>query len=163
MMSLRGSLRALLLGAVLVAALSVSRAAHAQLSNTDKQTLAELALRWAVDGGIPDVGLMKDPAQVFVEDHNLPPRPQLHVPQRTVTVASRIHLQAEADLHGDFLYFHFGPITGEQSRASVPITLVWAVGIGSKAVYLSGGGTTLQFELRHDKWTLLPVTERWTS
>lgn len=162
-MTLRVSLRHLFLAAVLILATFGSRAARAELSNADKETLAGLALRWAIDGGIPDVKLMKDPSKVIVESQNLPPRVKLTVPQRTVKVTSLVHLQVEADMYGDFLYFHFGPLTGDERHASVPITLTWAVGVHSKTAYLSGGGTTLQFEMRDGKWTLLPVTERWTS
>jgi len=133
------------------------------VSNNDKQALAQMALVWALDGGIPDTTLMRDPADVVVERTNLPPRVELKVPQRTVRVVSLVHVQGEADVSGDLLYFHFGPITGNAQRASVPITLAWAVGVRSKEKYLSGGGTTLQFERRKGKWKLLPVTERWTS
>ncbi len=154
---------ALSLVALVLALVLGGRAAHAQLSTADKQALAQMALAWALDGGIPDTSLMKDPKDVVVEKTNLPPRVELKVPRRTVRVVSLVHAQGEADVFGDFLYFHFGPITGDGQRASVPITLTWAVGVRSKEKYLSGGGTTLQFERSKGKWKLLPVTERWTS
>ena len=157
------SRRLWLLGALGVVALCGQGAAQAQVSNADKKTLAELALAWAMDGGIPDTKLMQNPTEIVVETHNLPPKVDLHLRKRKVMVRSLIQLQAVADVYGDFLYFHFGPITGKDKHASVPITLTWAVGVRSKEKYLSGGGTTLQFELRKGKWTLLPVTERWTS
>jgi hypothetical protein len=136
---------------------------QAQLSVADKQTLAELALQWAVDGGIPDVKLLKDPSKLVVLSTNLPPRTELHVPNRTVSLQSPISIQARADMRGDFLYFRFGPIARAQDHATVPIALVWAVGVRSKTAYLSGGGATLHFEQRDGKWTLRPVQERWAS
>ncbi len=143
--------------------LAGARPAHAQLTNTDKQALAQLALQWAVDGGIPDVKLLKDAPKLVVVDQNLPPRTELHIAKRTVTLLPPIRVQVAADMHSDFLYFRFGPIAGDKNHATVPIALVWAVGVRSKAQYLSGGGTTLQFQQRDGKWTLLPVNERWSS
>ena len=147
----------------MIAMCVTSRAAHAQLSIADKQALAQLALQWAVDGGIPDVKLLKDASKVVVMDENLPPGTELHVPNRTVALESPMRIQVLADMAGDFLYFRLGPFTGDKDHATVPIALVWAVGVRSKTPYLSGGGTTLQFEHRGGKWTLLPVNERWTS
>jgi hypothetical protein len=149
--------------AVLVAVTLGAGAAAAQLPTADKQTLAELALRWAVDGGIPDVKLLQDPSKLVVIDQNLPPRVALRVPNRTVEVQSPLQIQVRADMEADFLYFRLGPFTGDKDHASVPIALVWAVGVRSKTPYLSGGGATLQFERRDGQWTLLPVSERWMS
>lgn len=151
------------LAAVVWTATSGTRAAHADLSAADKTALAELALGWALNGGISDTKLMKDPAKVIVDAQNLPQKVKLTLPKRTVIVTTMMHIQVEADVYGDFLYFHFGSMTGDADHASVPITLVWAVGVRSKTAYLSGGGTTLRFERRDGKWTLLPVTERWMS
>ena len=137
--------------------------AFAELSAADKQTLAELALQWAADGGIPDVKLQHDPSKLVVVNLNLPPNTVLRVPNRTVSLKSPMRIQAEADMVGDLLYFRLGPFTGDKDRATVAIALLWAIGVRSKTTYLSGGGSTLQFQQRDGKWTLLPVNERWTS
>jgi hypothetical protein len=150
-----------LLGVVLLAV--GSRSAEAQLSNADKQALADMALQWAADGGIPDVKLLPNPTTLLVVNQNLPPRTTLHVANRTVMLESPLRIQVIADVAGDVMYFRLGPFAGEKGRASVAVALVWAVGVSSKAAYLSGGGATLQFEKRDGQWTLLPVNERWAS
>lgn len=150
-------------GALCACACACAGPAQAQLSVADKQALAELALQWAVDGGIPDVMLLKGPSKLVVLNTNLPAHTQLHVPNRTVSLLSPIRIQTQADMLGDFLYFRFGPVASDKGRATVSIALVWAVGVRSKTPYLSGGGATLQFEQRDGKWTRLPVNERWAS
>jgi hypothetical protein len=120
-------------------------------------------LQWAVDGGIPDIKLLKDPANLVVVDINLPPRSELHVPNRTVSVLSPIRIQVQADTVADFLYFRLGPFSGEKGHTTVPIALLWSVGRQTKTPYLSGGGATLEFERRDGKWMLLPIHERWAS
>ncbi len=142
---------------------AVAAPACADLADADKQTLAELALRWAVDGGIADVTLMKDASTLVVVDTQLPPGVRLVVQGRTVRVLAPAAIQAEADRTGDFLYFRFDRFAGDARRASLPIALVWAVGKGSTVHYLSGGGATLDFERRDGAWILLPVSNRWMS
>ena len=142
---------------------SVAGPACADVTDADKKTLAELALRWAVDGGIADVKLMKDTTTLVVVDTHLPAGVRLAVEGRTVRVLTPAAIQAEADRVGDFLHFRFDRVTGDASHASVPIALVWAVGKGSTVLYLSGGGATLDFERRDGAWVLLPVSNRWMS
>lgn len=142
---------------------SVAGPACADVTDADKKTLAELALRWAVDGGIADVKLMKDASTLVVVDTHLPPGVRLAVQGRTVRVLTPAAIQAEAERAGDFLYFRFDRFTGEARRASVPIALVWAVAKGSTVQYLSGGGATLDFERRDGAWVLLPVSNLWMS
>jgi len=143
--------------------LSVAAPACADVADVDKKTLAELALRWAVDGGIADVTLMKDASKLVVVDTHLPPGVRLAVQGRTVRVLAPAAIQAEADRAGDFLFFRFDRFAGDARRASVPIALVWAVGKGSTVHYLSGGGATLDFERRDGAWILLPVSNQWMS
>ena len=154
-------------GRALAAALglltSVAAPACADVADADKKTLAELALCWAIDGGIADVKLMKDGSTLVVVDTHLPPGVRLAVEGRTVRVLAPAAIQAEADRAGDFLYFRFDRFAGDARRASVPIALVWAVGKGSTVHYLSGGGATLDFEQRDGAWVLLPVSNRWMS
>lgn len=133
------------------------------LSTTDRQALAVMALRWAVDGGIQDFKLAKDPTQLVVEHTHLPANTRLRVPRHTVTLLSAPRIQARADRSGDFLYFRFGPFEGTAEHASVPISLLWAVSVHSTVRYLSGGGATLSFEKRNGRWQLLPVTSHWVS
>jgi len=134
-----------------------------RLSNDDTKLLAEQALRWAVDGGIGDVKLMKDPASIVVADYNLPKRVKLEVPGRQVRVMSFARIQLEADRLGDFLHFRFDRFKPDGPRVTVAIALVWAVGSTSRTPYLSGGGATLEFEKRDGQWQLLPVTNLWMS
>jgi hypothetical protein len=159
----RGAVGRALGAAVLGLVWSVAAPACAEVADADKKTLAELALRWAVDGGIADVKLMKDASTLVVVDTHLPPGVRLAVAGRTVRVLTSAAIQAEADRAGDFLYFRFDRFTGDARRASVPIALVWAVGKGSTVHYLSGGGATLDFEQRNGTWVLLPVSNQWMS
>ncbi len=122
-----------------------------------------MALRWAVDGGIPDFKLVKDPSTLIVADTNLPDAPGLEVAGRKVVVLSPQRIQARADAEGDFLYFRFRAFQGDQQHATVSIALIWAVSSTSKEHYLSGGGATLEFEKHGDTWQLLPQGERWSS
>ena len=164
MMRRRGTLgRGLVAATVLALLWSVTAPACADVTDADKKTLAELALRWAVDGGITDVKLMKDASTLVVAETHLPPGVRLAVQGRTVRVLAPAAIQAEADRVGDFLHFRFDRFTGDASHASVPIALVWAVGKGSTVHYLSGGGATLDFERRDGAWVLLPVSNRWMS
>jgi hypothetical protein len=155
--------RALAAATILGLVSAVVAPACADVADADKKTLAELALRWAVDGGIADVALMKDPSTLVVVDTHLPPGVRLAVAGRTVRVLAPAAIQAEADRAGDLLYFRFDRFAGDARRASVPIALVWAVGKGSTVHYLSGGGATLDFEQRDGAWVLLPVSNRWMS
>jgi hypothetical protein len=125
--------------------------------------MALMALPWALDGGIFDVRLLKDPADVIVSEANLPAKTELPVPNRKVTVLSPKAIQERADKQGDFLYFKFGPFRPTRKGIRVAISLVWAIATTSEATYLSGGGATLDFEKREGKWQLLPVTNRWIS
>ena len=164
MMRRRGTLgRGLVAATVLALLCSVTAPACADVTDADKKTLAELALRWAVDGGITDVKLMKDASTLVVAETHLPPGVRLAVEGRTVRVLAPAAIQAEADRAGDFLYFRFDRFAGDAGRTSVPIALVWAVGKGSTVHYLSGGGATLEFERRDGAWVLLPVSNRWMS
>jgi hypothetical protein len=133
------------------------------LTASDQQKLAEMALQWAVDGGIADVKLMKNPSSIVVADLNLPKGTQLSLPANTISLLSLQTIQAQADEHGDFLYFRFGPVVQRDQRVDLPISLVWAVGAKSSIMYMSGGGATLDFERQDGKWILLPVTEHWMS
>jgi len=152
---------ALSAGALLIGTLAT--AVQAALPLKDQQTLAEMALQWAVGGGLPDVNLLKDPKTLTVADFNLPKNTELKVPGHKVVVASLPRIQAIADIKGDLLYFRFGQFKGSDVRASVPIALLWAVSVKSKEVYLSGGGATLDFEKVNGAWQMLPVTNRWQS
>jgi hypothetical protein len=138
-------------------------AGPASLSNADKRTLAQMALAWAIDGGISDVKLIKDPATVIVSTANLPAKTTLTLPARTVRVLPPAGIQTEADHKGDFLYFRFGSFTGTAETARVAVSLVWAISKHSQHLYLSGGGATLSFEKHDGTWQLLPVTDRWMS
>jgi hypothetical protein len=133
------------------------------LTNADKRTIAQVALQWAADGGLPDFKLVKDPSTLVVSVANLPAKLEITVPNRKVTVLPQEQIHAEADKDGDFLYFRFGPFRGDKSHATVVIALVWSVASNSKAQYLSGGGATLEFERQEGKWQLLPVTNLWMS
>lgn len=134
------------------------------LSGTDKQTLASLALQWAVDGGIGDAKLLKEPTRLIVLAQHLPSTARLEVPDRTVVLMSAIRIQAQADVSGDFLYFSIGPFESQQERVRVPVKLVWAISIKEHHLpYLSGGGAILEFEKKDGKWERLPVVEQWSS
>jgi hypothetical protein len=151
------------LATLLVLGAFLPTAAHAALSNADKKTVAEMALQWAIDGGISDFKLVKDPANLVVASFNVPKGVKLELPGRTITLFSLLRIQAEADRGGDFLYFRFNRLDGDQDHAKVAIALVWAVGEHSQTQYLSGGGATLEFEKRDGKWQLQPVMNRWMS
>ncbi len=158
------STRALIVCVALLASTAFAGPAPPKLSAADKRALAELTLQWAIDGGIDDFKLAKDPSNLVVSNANLPAKTVMVVPGRTVTVLSPPAIQARADKEGDFLYFRFGGFSfNKDARAEVAIALVWAVSIHSTAHYLSGGGATLIFEKRNGKWELLPVTNRWMS
>jgi len=133
------------------------------LSAADKRELAEIGLQWAVDGGLSDFALVKDPVNLIVSNANLPDKSELKLTGRTLTVLSPQQIQERANKEGDFLYFRFGAFIGYKDRARVTVGLVWAVSSQSESQYLSGGGATLKFERRDGKWTLLPVTNRWMS
>ena len=135
----------------------------AAVSDADKKTLAEMALQWAIDGGISDVKLVKDPENPIVANVNLPKNVKLELPGRKISVLAVPRIQAEANRGGDFLYFRFNRFEGDQNHVKVAIALIWAVGEHSKTQYLSGGGATLDFEKRDGKWQLQPVMNRWMS
>jgi hypothetical protein len=141
----------------------VATAAHAALSDADKKTVAEMALQWAIDGGIGDFKLVKDPANLVVANFNLPKGVKLELPGRAISLFSLLRIQAEANHGGDFLYFRFNRLDGDQDHAKVAIALVWAVAEQSRTQYLSGGGAALDFEKRDGKWQLQPVMNRWQS
>jgi hypothetical protein len=149
--------------AVAVLAALVAAPAAATLSDADKKRIAEMALQWAVDGGIADFKLVKDPSAFIVANFNLPTDVKLELPGRAIFLYSLLRIQAEADHGGDFLYFRFNSFEGDEDHAKVAIALVWAVGQHSGAQYLSGGGATLDFEKRDGKWQLQPVMNRWMS
>jgi len=149
--------------AVVAVAVLLVAPAHATLSADDKRTLAQLALQWAIDGGITDFKLVKDPTTIPVLDANLPRGTRLQLAGRKVEVHSLAVMQALADMRGDFLYFRLGPFAEKDQRVNVPIALVWSVSVKSTAQYLSGGGATLEFEQRDGAWRQLPVTNRWSS
>ncbi len=148
---------------VLTVAVIPAATARADLSAADQTTLAEMALRWAVDGGIPDFKLVKDPSTLIVARTNLPPISNLHLSEHKVVLLSPQRIQARADAQGDFLYFRFDRWRGDTHHATVAIALIWAVSRTSREHYLSGGGATLEFEKSDDRWQLLPVGERWSS
>ncbi len=151
------------LATLLVLGALVATAAHAALSDADKKTVAEMALQWAIDGGIGDFKLVKDPANLVVANFNLPKGVKLDLPGRAISLFSLLRIQAEANHGGDFLYFRFDRLDGDQDHATVAIALMWAVAVQSQAHYLSGGGATLEFEKRDGKWQLQPVMNRWQS
>ncbi|HVO23341.1 MAG TPA: hypothetical protein VMW56_06895 [Candidatus Margulisiibacteriota bacterium] len=151
------------LATLLMLSAFVATTAHAALSDADKKSVAEMALQWAIDGGIGDFKLVKDPAHLVVATLNLPKGVKLELPGRAIDLFSLLRIQAEADHGGDFLYFRFNRLDGDQEHAKVAIALVWAVGQHSKTQYLSGGGATLDLEKRDGKWQLLPVMNRWQS
>jgi len=147
----------------LAALTAVATTAQAKLADADKKVLTELALQWAIEGGISDFKLVKDPSHLVVANFNLPKQVELAVPGRTVVVLSLPRIQAEADFRGDFLYFRFNRFKGDDQKAEVAIALVWAVSVKSTTQYLSGGGATLNFEKHDGKWQLQPVMNRWMS
>jgi hypothetical protein len=147
---------------VLLLALTASPA-RAALSDADKKTIAEMALQWAIDGGISDFKLVKDPSHLVVANFNLPRDMKLELPGRTISLFSLLRIQAEADHGSDFLYFRFNRFEGDEDHVKVAIALVWAVGKDSQTQYLSGGGATLDFERHDGKWQLQPVMNRWQS
>ena len=154
--------KSIAVGVLALGLLAITGHADTKLSPADKRSLAELALQWAVDGGIPDFKLVKDPANLVVSNANLD-KLQVKLTDHKVTILPPRNIQARADKEGDFLYFRFGRFGGDADRATVAIALVWAVGKDSEAQYLSGGGATLKFEKRDDKWQMLPVTNKWMS
>jgi hypothetical protein len=159
----RRSALGLLLGICAAMAAFTAVPAQGALSDADKKTLAEMALQWAIDGGIGDFKLVKNPINLIVANFNLPKDVKLEVPGRTINLFSLLRIQAEANHGGDFLYFRFNRLEGEAEQAKVAIALVWAVGEQSSTQYLSGGGATLDFEKRDGKWQLQPVMNRWGS
>ena len=146
-----------------ITATAAARPAPGELPAADKRTLAELALQWAVDGGLADFTRVKDPAKLLVSTANLGPKMVLKLPGRSVSILSPARLQAQADNSGDFLYFRFGPFRRDQQGTRVTLSLAWAVSTHSSTLYLSGAGATLHFEKHAGKWRLLPVTDRWMS
>ncbi|HVM98514.1 MAG TPA: hypothetical protein VMT89_19115 [Candidatus Acidoferrales bacterium] len=130
---------------------------------SDEVTIAEMALQWAMDGGIADFHLVKDPNIAIVADLNLPKNAALKLTGHKVSLLSMQDIQSMADEHGDLLYFRFAPFKQRDERIDVPISLVWAVGAKSTTIYMSGGGATLSFKRQNGKWVLLPVTEHWMS
>jgi len=151
------------LGSALAFCAILPAPARAALSDADKQTIAELSLQWAIEGGIGDFKLVKDPANLVVANFNLPKGVTLGLPGRAIQLFSLLRIQAEANHGGDFLYFRFNRLEGDGEHAKVAIALVWAVAEHSATQYLSGGGATLDFEKRDGKWQLQPVMNRWMS
>lgn len=151
------------LASLLVLSALAATTARAALPDADKKTVAEMALRWAIDGGISDFKLVKDPANLVVATLNLPDGMKLELPGRAIRLLSLPQVQVEADHGGDFLYFRFDRLDGDQEHATVAIALVWAVAENSQTQYLSGGGATLEFEKHDGKWKLQPVMNRWMS
>ena len=151
------------LATLLVLGSLVPTAAPAALSNADKKAVAEMALQWAIDGGISDFKLVKDPANLVVANFNIPKGLKLELPGRAISLFSLLRIQAEANHGGDFLYFRFNRFDGDDHHAKVAIALVWAVAENSQTQYLSGGGATLEFEKHDGKWQLQPVMNRWQS
>lgn len=151
------------LGGLLALGALVPAPARAVLADTDKQTIAELSLQWAVEGGIGDFKLLKDPSHLIVANFNLPKDATLTLPGRSIQLLSLLRIQAEANHGGDFLYFRFNRLDGDGEHAKVAIALIWAVAEHSTTQYLSGGGATLDFEKHDGKWQLQPVMNRWMS
>jgi len=151
------------LGSVMAVCTLLPAPTWAVLADADKQTIAELSIQWAIDGGIGDFKLLKDPSNLVVANFNLPKGAKLVLPGRTIQLFSLLRIQAEANHSGDFLYFRFNRLDGDGEHAKVAIALVWAVAEHSATQYLSGGGATLDFERRDGKWQLQPVTNRWMS
>jgi hypothetical protein len=152
-----------MLGAVVALVTFSPTPARAVLSDADGKTLAEMALQWALDGGIGDVKLIKDPSNPVVADLHLSKKMKLELPGRTIKLFSLLRIQAEANFGGDFLYFRFNRVDGDAEHAKVAIALVWAVAENSRQHYLSGGGATLEFVKHAGKWQLQPPMNRWTS
>ena len=143
--------------------LAADQPAGAQ-TDADKRTLAELALRWALDGGLADVKLLKDPTVIVVAAMNLPKATELTVPNRKVVLASPLRIQGNADASGDFLYCVIGPFERKPDGVRVPIALRWAVSVKHTGPpYLSGGGAALHFRQQDGQWRLDPVQEVWSS
>jgi len=151
------------LGAVVALSALFPSTAPAVLSQADQKTLAEMSLQWAIDGGIGDFKLVKDPTNLIVANFNLRKDVKLELPGRTLQLFSLLRIQAEANHSGDFLYFRFNRFEGDGEHAKVAIALIWAVAENSPTQYLSGGGAMLDFEKRDGKWQLQPVMNRWMS
>jgi len=151
------------LGSVITLYALLPAAAPAALADADKQAIAELSLQWAIEGGISDFKLLKDPSHLIVANFNLPKGVKLALPGRTIQLFSLLRIQAEANHGGDFLYFRFNRLDGDGEHAKVAIALMWAVAEQSATQYLSGGGAMLDFEKHDGKWQLQPVMNRWMS
>lgn len=151
------------LGTVVAVSALLSSTASAVLSQADQKTLAEMSLQWAIDGGIGDFKLVKDPTNLVVATFNLQKGMKLELPGRTLQLFSLLRIQAEANHSGDFLYFRFNRLEGDGEHAKVAVALIWAVAEHSATQYLSGGGAMLDFEKRDGKWQLQPVMNRWMS
>ena len=67
----------------LLATVRVVAAVPFDFSDADKRTMAGIGLQWAVDGGVADFKLVKDPASLIVSTANLPARTALNDSQRS--------------------------------------------------------------------------------
>ena len=154
--------RFLLVGSTLAGVLSAPVGAYAGLSAEDKKALAETAIQWAIDGGLPDFKFVKEPEKLVVLNTYLPQGAKLELPGRKLAVTSLVRIQATADVGTDVTYFRFGPFSGGDARASGSIALVPVQSIRNPAGGGGSSGADLEFEKRDAKWVVSRVADRWT-
>jgi len=145
----------------MTAVLNVAMPARADPPKDDKQTLATLAVQWAVTGGLAEFQRVPAGADLIVAKVNLPAGVSIDLPGRKAVMMSLARIQAQADIKGDTVYFRLGPINGNAQRATLPVALLWAASIKNPAAAVTGSGALLEFEKHDGKWQRVNVTGEW--
>lgn len=146
---------------IVCTAVAIASSAQARPSKQDAELLASKALGWALDGGLAGAKALPATAAIDVVAVTLPAGAELKVPGRTVSVSSLIRLQAEADVKADRPVFVFNSVVVRGERATVSLSLKWAVAVRSTATPPAVQGAVLEFERRGESWEIAKVSERW--
>ncbi len=134
--------------------------------DTDRQTIAQLSLEWAVLGkNISDYNLIKDKEHLVLSTRNINKSYNFSLENITISILTPEEIRQKSEAEGDFLYLEFEMIDIHGSGATVKLNNIWAQNENSRKTmaYLGGGGATIPFTKIGGKWVRQDVTETWIS
>jgi hypothetical protein len=134
--------------------------------DTDRQTIAQMSLEWAVLGkNISDYNLIKDKDHLVLSTRNINKGYNFSLGNITISILTPEEIKQKSEAEGDYLYFEFEMLEIYGSRATVKLNNIWAQNETSRKTiaYLSGGGATIPFTKIGGKWVRQDVTETWIS
>lgn len=144
-------------------------------SPDDTERLVALALEQAVGkGSVPDFALAARGLDIVLRDSvvvspsKAPSRaiPREALPRvrgHRLVLLDRQGMRDRADRRGDFMYVHVGPIEFHGDTATSWVGTSWMTSRTSRKVYLSGGGSKLEFVRTNGVWSFRRVIETWIS